>query len=151
MTLPTVSPRTERQFRAGAYVTAFADASYCPNTGAYGWCFWVKFGEPAQTVVESGGGLGLTNSGAAEIEAVRQALKFLNSIDLTARTVVMQTDCQQAIRELGPQLGELTRVGALAAYFKHVKGHRGTACPRSAVNSLCDRRARAEMRRRRGP
>lgn len=133
---------------AGKYITLFADASHCPHTKAYGWCFWAKFGDPAQTVVESGGGWRMKNSTYAEAEAILQALKFAATIPLLGRIVVLQSDCISALEceRVQRPLKELIQLGARDAYHKHVKGHEGNKTSRSAVNSLCDRNARAKMR-----
>jgi ribonuclease HI len=44
----------------------------------------------------------------------------------------------------------MTASCALRIRWRHVKGHRGAVDPRSAVNSYCDRTARAHMRAARG-
>lgn len=136
---------------ADSYVTVFADASYCPQTGAYGWCFWVKFGSPAQTKVHHGGGAYVLNSLMAEVEALLKALEFVESIPLDGKIVVLQSDCTGALNfpRVKSLMEKLVQLGAKRAYVKHVKGHQGTKDPRSAVNTMCDRNARNQMRKHR--
>lgn len=126
------------------YVTLFADASYCSRTKAYGWCFWVKHSYPAQTVIRHGGGIGLVNSNLAELYALEQGIKFiLETLPVRDKVVVIESDCTGALQKV--KLDQLFLKGAKNAYFKHVKGHQGNKCPRSSVNTTCDKFAREEM------
>ena len=133
----------------GRYITLFADASYCPDTRAYGYGWWVKYGAPAQTRTGHGGGLFIENSTHAEVHALEAGLTFiLGELDLTQRIVVVQSDCTGALAkiEAADWFGRLHALGAANAYTKHVHGHRGTLSPRHAVNTGCDRAARRCMR-----
>lgn len=129
------------------WITLFADASFCPDTNAYGWCFWIKHGSPAQTVVRHGGGQRIQSSHWAEVEALRQGLKWVHTLPLRGKRVVVQSDCTGALAEISSALNLLKNAGAVAAYSKHVKGHQGNKTKRSSVNTTCDRLAKSEMKR----
>lgn len=134
------------------YITLFADASYCPNTQAYGWCWWLKHGSPPETKVGVGGGTRIRGSSQAETEALRAGLAFVRDTlgpVLQGKRVVVQSDCLGALEAIRPELAGLRAQGAAQAYTKHVRGHRGNVTPRNAVNTLCDRLAYREMAARR--
>ena len=146
-TLPSRPP-----FEPGLYVTLFADASYCPDTQAYGWCWWLKYGNPAKTEVGVGGGMWVQGSNQAEIEALRAGIAFVAEnlgAGLKGKRVVVQSDCTGALEVIKPELQGLRQLGAAAAYTKHVKGHQGHKTARNSVNTLCDRLAKQEMKTRR--
>ena len=136
-------------FPAGLYITLVADASFCHTTKAYGWCFWIKHGVEPLTIVKSGGGIGIANSGEAELEALMQGLQEIEALGaaMHGKYIVVQSDCTGALDRLESRLKQLVELGAGKAYTKHVKGHQGNKTPRNAVNTLCDRRAGQEMRR----
>lgn len=127
------------------WITLFADASFCPMTGAYGWCFWIKHGAPAQTVLHSGGGVGLSGSQQAEVEALRQGLAKVHEIGVKGKRIVVQSDCVGALATIESDLRQLRQMGARLAYTKHVKGHQGNKDKRSSVNTTCDRKAGEHM------
>lgn len=133
------------------FITLFADASYCPQTGAFGWAAWIKHGTPAQTLRLSGGGH-IEHSVAAECHALEQALVMLidnAAINLSRVIVVVESDCVGALNKIRAQgwRSTLTNAGARHVKLKHVKGHRGHRDPRSSVNTWCDRTAREQMQR----
>lgn len=130
---------------SASWITLFADASFCPNTGAYGWCFWIKHGEPAQTILKDGGGVGLSGSNQAEIEALRQGIKTIEQLNIKGKRIVIQSDCLGALEAIKPQLDALRQQGAACAYTKHVKGHQGHRNKRASVNTTCDRKAGRQM------
>jgi ribonuclease HI len=136
-------------FPAGLYITLVADASFCHTSKAYGWCFWIKHGVEPRTIVKSGGGIGIANSGDAELEALMQGLQEIEALgtDMHKKYIVVQSDCTGALARLEPRLKQLVALGAGKAYTKHVKGHQGNKTPRNAVNTLCDRNAGQQMRR----
>jgi len=131
------------------YVTVFTDASHCPHTLATGWAVWIKHGTPATTIRFRGTASGLHNSTEAELHALERAIKHLLETDLALdRVVVIQSDSQGALAQLGShhnKLGTELRRTATYVKLKHVKGHQGLKCPRSAVNTWCDREARKQM------
>ena len=132
------------------YITVFADASYCSDSKAYGWCFWLKHGAQGTNVIEQDGGFGLASSEDAELEALHAGLRYVqDKLVFKAKVVVVQSDCVGALRRLRPACDALKRAGAQAVVPKHVKGHQGGKEKRSWVNELCDTRAKQEMRKRR--
>lgn len=133
---------------SGRYITLFADASWCPSTQAYGWAYWVKYGDPAQTVLNGGGGYGMASSHLAEVRALEHGLDYIeNSLDLPGKVVVVQSDCTGALRDLNLRICQLeVKFRASRAYSKHVKGHQGHITPRNSVNTTCDRVAKRHMR-----
>jgi len=64
---------------------------------------------------------------------------------MKGKRIVIQSDCTGALEAIKPDLERLKRMGAQAAYTKHVKGHRGHATARNSVNTLCDRKAKEQM------
>lgn len=131
------------------FITLFADASYCPQTGAFGWAAWIKHGTPARTLRLSGGGY-IEHSVAAECHALEQALVTLidnANITLQRVIVVVESDCVAALNWIRGQgwCTRLTGAGARHVKLKHVKGHRGHRDRRSSVNTWCDRTARERM------
>lgn len=129
------------------YITLFADASFCPETKAYGWCYWIKHGTPSTTVIKSGGGLRIRSSQEAEIEALRQGLREIYAMALKGKRVVVQSDCLGALFKIGTELDAIKGLGAASAYTKHVRGHQGNKDARSSVNTQCDKLAGIQMRK----
>lgn len=138
------------------FVTIFADASYCPDTGCYGWAVWIKYGQPAQTLRLTGSGwrdhptrpLEIRSSDDAEKLALDTAVRALRhyKVPLDRAIVVLQSDSVSALAKVRTK-----PIKKLVAEIrtKHVKGHRGFRCARSSVNTWCDREARRKMRERR--
>lgn len=54
------------------------------------------------------------------------------------------------IKTIAAKFTSLCTAHGLTVRWRHVKGHRGTQDPRSAVNSICDQMARKHMRSARG-
>lgn len=136
------------------WITVFADASYCPDTGAWGYGWWMKYGHPARTLYGEGGGLHIAGSNEAEVVALERALEAVDSLSgeyfLQGKILVVQSDCTGAIDRIQSRLRDMQREHNLAnAYTKHVKGHRGYADPRASVNTGCDRAAGRQMRKHR--
>lgn len=134
-----------KHFDPGKFVTLFTDASFCPDTRAWGWAAWCKHGAPAVTIRRSGGGFGCPGSNHAESLALRHGIGVLlnEDIDLVGKIIVIQSDCQGALDGLDDMV--LLVAGAKAVRKKHVKGHQGTKCARSSVNTWTDREAYREM------
>lgn len=138
----------EAERMAKLYVSAFADASYCPETGAYGYAFWVKWGHPAETHLDTGSGL-CKSSYEAELAGCMAAVEFIKTLDVTDKIIVLQCDNIQAVDTMRAHLAKLKELKAVKdAYPKHVKGHvansRGGA--RHYMNNVCDRKAKEAMR-----
>lgn len=145
----STSASTRAPFDPSLYITVFADASYCPTTQAYGWCWWIKHGKPAKTELGVGGGSQMRGSNQAEIEALRAALAFVAKslpAQLQGKRIVIQSDCTGALEAIRPEMNALRRQGAAMVYTKHVKGHRGHETARNSVNTLCDRKAKEQMK-----
>lgn len=138
-------------FNPGMFITVFADASFCPDTKAWGYGWWIKFGDPVQTREGHGGGLGMESSLLAEVGALRAALEWVKTellpADLKDKRLVIQSDCTGALAAIQTELKHLRRDHGLAsAYSKHVKGHQGHSTPRNSINTKCDRHARRVMK-----
>jgi len=141
-------------------VTIIADASYCPETGAGGYGFWIACGRGRI----GGNGefiLPVESSCAAEMQAIINALHKAIQKQLVCKSdmVLLQTDCQQAIdnflkfrrgttheQKLVKYLHKLENMNNLDIRFRHVPGHTRGDEPRLAANNTCDRQARAHMR-----
>lgn len=136
------------KFDPGRFVTLFTDASFCPDTRAWGWAAWIKYGRPAKTLRLSGGGFNCRGSHLAELRALEQGVKaIVGQVPIGSKIVVIQSDCKGALDKVSDK--KLIAGGASFVRKKHVKGHQGVACPRSAVNTWTDRAAREEMLKRR--
>ena len=150
-------------------VTIFTDASFDHRTQAAGWSAWIKFGPlPDQTRRYFGPVKAQCHdSHAAELAAIANAV-FLAHRGLKlsgADRVIVQSDCQtaidlaqgkdnallrrKAIRRMVKSIRDTVASGGFAIELRHVKGHRGAADRRAAVNSWCDKTAREAMRQQR--
>ncbi|MBZ9574572.1 hypothetical protein [Modicisalibacter sp. MOD 31.J] len=128
------------------FVTMITDASHCPHTRATGWAVWIKHGAPAETIRESGGLTGPKDSHQAERHALDRGVEILKErVSLDDVILVVQSDCQGALNKVG--VAQLKALGARYVKLKWVKGHQGVKDPRSAVNTWCDKEAKAQMRR----
>lgn len=134
-------------------ITIIADASYCPDTGAAGYGYWV--------VCTRGRHIGsgsikkpVANNNAAEMMALANALHQAHAMDLvqTGDHVLLQTDCLAAIGGFTNQRKNITqeelqvaaflksyvqKIGVTVSY-RHVKGHTRGKTPRTWVNNTCD-------------
>jgi ribonuclease HI len=142
-------------------ITIFCDASYCDRSKIGGYGIWIKtergthrfkgaFKEP------------LSGPGRAEMAALANALHVAHKIYSPGAddTLFVTTDCLNAIETIKmPTVRKNNRDNQALLYirdllltskarydFRHVKAHKGNVNPRSAVNTWCDRAARAEMR-----
>jgi ribonuclease HI len=147
-------------------VTIFTDASFCPHTFAAGWAAWIKYGEGKTLRLSDEFKINITNSSDAEIGAAVNALCAATTrLKLGSHDkIILQTDCLTVIAALdfrfkidgGPRgfagkcRGILNKrfeaLGRPHIDIRHVKGHRGNADKRAAVNTYCDREARRHMR-----
>jgi ribonuclease HI len=142
-------------------VTIIADASYCPDTGAAGYGFWIASARGRR----SGSGSvrqPVTSSISAEMMAMvngfHQACVW--GLIQPKDSLLLQTDCQSAIhafqnmrfRMSTEEVAVVARMRLIAATydvetsFRHVKGHTSGKTPRTWVNNECDRLAGAAMR-----
>lgn len=144
------------------YLTINTDASFCPQTKAGGYAFYI--------VCDN---FRLTKSGAfkskledphdAELKCIINALytlsvQMLPSVDI----VIINTDSMNSIRniEKNPMAGIYKyavdlislikkKSNATEVKLKHVRAHTGVGDSRSWVNDWCDRQAKQWMRKER--
>lgn len=142
-------------------ITIIADASYCHETQAGGFGFWIA----SERGKYGGGGpfrKRCDGSAAAEMMAVVNAF----AIAINRKTVqegdhvLLQTDCVEAIAVLSHRrrggtadqlecirvFRQLKKEAGVTVSFRHVKGHTRHEAARFVTNNLCDRRAKAGMR-----
>lgn len=143
-------------------VTIIADASFCPDTNAAGYGYWIACDRG-----KTGGGDEMKgrvpSSMVAEMQAVVNALYVAARLSLVQQgdSVLIQTDCLAAIdtfegrREFlnGNEIEVLKAMShvrsklELTILFRHVKGHTRNREARFVTNNLCDERAKTAMRR----
>lgn len=143
-------------------VTIIADASFCPDHKVAGYGFWI-----ASERGKQGGGGPMKSSVATNVTAEMMAL--CNALHEAVRlglvrasdVVLLQTDCMAAIDAFTGQRMRLIEQESqavqhlhglrdklfLEVQFRHVKGHTGNTEARFVTNKMCDRRAKAAMRR----
>ncbi|WAX22399.1 RNaseH [Pseudomonas phage MiCath] len=142
-------------------VTIICDASWCPDTGAGGYGYWIASGRGKR-----GGGGRLRNptvgSNVAEMYAACNSLFIAWRVGLvvTGDEVLIQTDSMATIQaflglrvnllpqeeEACNQLRNLTKQIGITVRWRHVKGHTSTRDARSATNRMCDKRAKEYMK-----
>lgn len=144
-------------------VTIIADASWCPDTGAGGYGFWIASqrgklaGEGAFKEPSKG-------SAIAEMMAVVNALHSAIKEQLVQKgdKILIQTDCMTAIdifnRKIPVPVGKdkwkivgtfdkFIHLRELSYEFRHVKGHTNGGNARLNCNIACDKRAKRAMRK----
>lgn len=142
-------------------VTINTDASFCPNTKAGGYAFWIKSDYFKITGANFFKDL-IIGSDDAELKCIANALHTLSKYNLTAKELeylYINTDSTSAIgqiekrsTELGRKIGEMideimTQSGTIIRYqLRHVKGHSRNTNSRSMVNKWCDKQAGIFMR-----
>lgn len=139
-------------------VTVMTDASWCPDTHAGGYGFWIACergklpgGGPFKVTVRS--------AGHAEMMAICNAIYDArkNGLVQAGDTVLIQTDCRQAMdvltqrvhvgyKDIIDYFQDVTTRGRLVVRFRHVKAHTANSDNRSVANKMCDLRAKAGMR-----
>ena len=133
--------------RRPQFITVFCAASHCPKTLAGGWAVWMKDGVPAITQRLSGALFSVKDSHFAEIVALEKALDYIETnLDVTNQIVVIESDCQGAMKSIEKSAEALKMRGAKHVKLKWVKGHQGVKCARSSVNTWCDKEAKRHMR-----
>jgi ribonuclease HI len=142
------------------FVTLFTDASWCPRTRLGTWAAWAKT-EGRPTIRRSNVlATRPASAGEAEILAIVSGLEAVRTAwPDPGMVVLIQSDSEEALGLLAGRRGigngsapvvggvhariaELRRGGLARVYDRHVKGHRGTATPRNAVNTWCDAEAK---------
>lgn len=146
-------------------MSLFTDASFCPDTRVAAWAAWMRwdggchrFSGPFRenpsgpTQAEA---MAVVNGLFLAVEAIRPAPKS---------KVLIQSDCLMAIDVFSPdwkprreksavafgpiveRFHSIVRESGLIVSLRHVRGHRGTATARNAVNTWCDLASRREMK-----
>lgn len=141
-------------------VTIIADASWCPDTKAAGYGYWIA----CQRGRRNGGGTirrQVSTSQVAEMMAVVNGIwhGMVEGYIVRGDVLLVQTDCQNAInlfragdrgtteeREVLAFLGKLVQANELTLNLRHVKGHTSGDTPRTYVNNVCDKVAKKHMR-----
>lgn len=144
---------SNKVFEKDLFITVFSDASFCPRTKAAGYGGWVKGGYPPQVLRVGGVITNCRNPEEAEISAIVQTLTHAEktsdpefSLDWEGKILVIQTDCQGAIKKLKPEMKKVLKHLRLKFIkWKWVKAHSGYGDPRSAVNEYCDKQAKFYM------
>jgi ribonuclease HI len=140
-------------------ITMFTDASFSSTLQRGTWAAWAK----AEGTTQRFSGVikrPLKQSGDAEIAAIA------NGLHCACRALspppnskfIIQTDSAEAIcayrtvsharpycQEILAYAQLIASTNQLTLEFRHVKGHKGNATPRHAVNTWCDREARKLM------
>lgn len=148
-------------------VTIIADASFCPDTGAAGYSFWIacergKDGKHGAIKAQ------VKDSTEAEMMALLNGLHYAHKeiFVMPGDVVLLQSDCKNALEILEnfethkrPEIDKLLKFFAhliktseIKVRFKHVKGHTSAATnkgARYAVNRICDKQAKKQMKRKR--
>lgn len=142
-------------------ITINTDASFCPNTKAGGYAFWIKSDYFKITGANFFKDL-IISSDDAELKCIANALHTLLKHDLKAKEfeyLYINTDSTSAIgqierksTELGKIVSELMdkvkkKSESIIRYeLRHVKGHSRNTNSRSIVNRWCDEQAGIYMR-----
>lgn len=144
-------------------ITVNTDASFCPNTHAAGFAFWLS--SSLGRVYKSGALKEVHDSGEAEMQAVANALHTImthpNYKGKKFSTIWINSDCTPVLgriqsrsektvseRFIAKALSSLLTCGGLFL-CRHVKAHTRTDTARSFVNHWCDVHARKAMREKR--
>lgn len=143
-------------------ITINTDASFCPNTNAGGYAFYIVC--DLFRIQHSGKFKDLPKSAEdAEMKCIGNALQALYSIKELpqCKYLILNSDCKTAmtkidrysnsvpktIRRIRTKL--VIRLGRCKFEFRHVKAHNGTPDSRSWVNDWCDKNAKTQMREQR--
>lgn len=144
--------------------TIICDGSYCPETGAVGYGYWIRsYGK----LLKGGGHVDypIACSIGAEMIAVANSLYHACEGGILEQgvTVLVQTDCVAAIerfqgmdRTLDATMNRAVRYlmhlqskWGVVINFRHVKGHTIRTDPRYYCNRFCDKTAKTHMREKR--
>lgn len=143
-------------------ITLITDASHCPDTKACGYGVWVA-GQRGKREFSGMFAKPLDNSLLCEMAAIVNGLYHGLKAGLICKgdTILVQTDCTSAIqgflgsrkishieeREILEVYSKLLVSCELFIRFKHVKAHTGKQDKRSISNEVCDKKAKAWMKR----
>jgi|HubBroStandDraft_2_1064218.scaffolds.fasta_scaffold56532_3 ribonuclease HI len=142
-----------------ALVTMFTDASFTRKHNRGTWAAWAKMN--GETMRRSGIlKATLTRPELAELCAIANGLVALRLCwaEAVGPRVIIQTDCKGAIDRITGMAKSSTDTDKIVLYIRnyvkaqgwsldlrHVKGHKGMATPRNAVNTFCDEECRRQM------
>ena len=131
------------------FVTCFTDASFCPESGAWGIAFWLKHGMTDKPIVKSKGGKvnpKSTNSTKIEAQALEYAKDYIcEECMIHDKVIVIQSDCLSALEQFSEN--PFKKKGARFVKKKHVKAHTSNKTRRTSVNRIVDREAKKQMRK----
>ena len=143
-------------------VTLMVDGSFCPETGAGGFGYWIASYRGKKPGAGPIKGVCI-NPTEVEMKAVCNALvEAVNSgLVEPGDVVLVQTDSKNTIaafegRRIPGEQAERDAVSFLDGYkadknliilFRHVKGHSDAPGARFAANNHCDQRAKQAMRK----
>lgn len=135
------------------FVTAYTDASFHQRGG---WAVWLR-SERGRIVRQGKCPDTITDSFAAELWAIKQALEISVAEWPEGEVVLINTDCLAAIDGLQPGAPNFGReelvdiqeaiesfvfANYLTLRFKHVKAHTGQSDVRSYINRAVDQKSR---------
>ena len=120
---PRINKDAPKPESSDLFVTCFADASFCDQTGAWGICYWIKAFGADEPIIKSMGGINKNyNSTTAELKALNEARDYICSeIPINDKVIVIQCDNESALERLDIQ--KFTKNGARFVKKKHVYGH----------------------------
>jgi ribonuclease HI len=140
-------------------VTMFTDASFNRERRIGVWAMWAKL--DGKTIRYSGQVRGqVPQIGTAELAAIANGLFCISKkFDLVGTVkIIAQTDSQESIdaiknakhprpadQKLVDHIKEFLRTNGWLLDLRHIKGHKGNATPRHAVNNWCDKECRRRM------
>lgn len=140
-------------------VTLFTDATYSKRLSRGAWAAWAK----ADSKTYRYSGLiknEIPDIGEGELAAIANGLFVIAKRfqPPAGSRIIVTTDSTEAIaalsnrnhprptcRHIANYIWATTRENKWTLDLRHVKGHRGTASPRHAVNTWCDRECRRRM------
>lgn len=138
------------------------DASHCPNTKVGGYGVWIASQRGKRSYDGAFKNL-IDNATIAEMAAITNGLYIAIRTELVQAhdRVLIQTDCIAAIlaftgkrkpahseeRRIVEQQRQLMVQHNLSITFKHVKGHSDNEGNRFVSNNICDRKAKANMKK----
>lgn len=140
-------------------VTMFTDASWNHRTNIGVWVMWAKLN--GNTIRYSGQlRLPVAQIGTAELSAIANGLYCIKryfACEADSK-IIAQTDSLEAIlaikndkhprqddRNLVAYIKEFIATHGWQLDLRHVKGHKGAATPRNAVNTWCDKECKRRM------
>jgi ribonuclease HI len=146
------------------YITIFADASHCQHSKAAGIAVWARDVDKFYHVSQP---LTFTLPGSVQAEMLALGTGILSVIrefdHQPGDRLSIQSDCKNALDLFAPVMEckklypfasslrervlEAVEQAGLVLCPKHVKGHQGNRDARSAINTWCDKQARAQMHR----